>query len=384
MPDVLIVADTVRSPELRHEVPLAAPDSFLYAEVGGKRSVVVSVLEAERIRDLGTGLDVRALEDVGLDELLKRGLDSYAFELELNVYACRALGVEHAVTPAGFPLAVADHLRANGIELTADQPFFDDRRRVKSEHELAGIRRACKAVEAGTAVGVDMLRSASRANGVLTLGGEPLTCERIKLEVERAFGEHGAAADEFIVSHGAQTAIGHDGGSGAISADDVVLFDLFPRDRESACYADFTRTFAVGKPSDELAEYHRLAKEALELAVAAVKPGVKGSDIHRQVCDFFHEHGHKTQLHKEEGEVLVDGYFHATGHGVGLEVHERPGVGRIESEPLVEGDVIALEPGLYRNGYGGVRLEDLVLVTATGAEVLTSFTYDFEIGDVAP
>src|SRR5687767_4715621 len=118
MPDVLIVADTVRSPELRHEVPLAAPDPFLYAEVGGKRSVVVSLLEVERIRDLGTGLDVRALEDVGMDELLKRGLDSYAFELELNLYACRALGVEHAVTPAGFPLAVADHLRANGIELT--------------------------------------------------------------------------------------------------------------------------------------------------------------------------------------------------------------------------------------------------------------------------
>ncbi len=88
-----------------------------------------------------------------------------------------------------------------------------------------------------------------------------------------------------------------------------------------------------------------------------------------------------TQLYKEEGEALVDGYFHATGHGVGLEVHERPGVGRIESEPLLEGDVIALEPGLYRNGYGGVRLEDLVLVTATGAEVLTSFPYQLELGD---
>ena len=97
--------------------------------------------------------------------------------------------------------------------------------------------------------------------------------------------------------------------------------------------------------------------------MAAVKPGVKGSDIHRQVCDFFHEHGHKTQLHKAEGEALVDGYFHATGHGVGLEVHERPGLGRVESEPLVAGDVIALEPGLYRKGYGGVRLEDLILVT---------------------
>jgi len=377
--DVLIIADTIRSPELRHEVPLAAPDPFLYAEVGGKRSVVVSSLEAGRITDLGTDLEVLTYEDAGIDQLLKRDLDTYALNRELYLGACRQLGLEAATTPGGFPLEYADHLRANGIELTADQPFFDARRRVKNATELAGIRRACRAVEAGVAVGVEMLRSASRSNGVLTLDGQPLTCERIQLAVERAFGEHGAAAEEFVVSHGAQTATGHDPGSGPIAADDVVLFDLFPRDRESACYSDFTRTFSLGPPSDELAEYHRLAKEALDLAVGAVKPGVKGSDIHRMVCDLFHEHGYKTQLHKEEGESLVDGYFHATGHGVGLEVHEQPGVGRVESEPLVEGDVIALEPGLYRHGYGGVRLEDLILVTATGAEVFTDFPYDFEL-----
>ncbi len=379
MPDVLIVADTVRSPELRHEVPLSAPDPFLYAEVGGRRSVVVSSLEAGRIRELGTDLEVLTYEDVGMDELLKRGLDPYEIERELTLSSCRRLGIESAVTPAAFPLADADHLRAQGIDVIADQRFFDDRRRVKNTHELAGIRRASRAVEAGMSVGLEMLRSAQRANGVLTLGGEPLTCERIKLEVERAFAEHGAAADEFTVSHGPQTAVGHDGGSGPIASGDVVLFDLYPRDRESACHSDFTRTFSIGPAPEELREYHRLAKEALDMALAAVKPGVRGSDIHRTVCDFFHEHGYQTQLHKPDGESIESGYFHATGHGVGLEVHERPGLGRQESEPLVAGDVIALEPGLYRKGYGGVRLEDLVLVTDGGAELLTEFPYDFEL-----
>jgi len=379
MTDVLIVGDTMRSPELRHEVPLAIPDPLLYAEVGGSRSVVVSSLEAGRVRDLGTDLQVHAFEEVGMDELLKQGLDTYALERELWLNAARRFGVERAVTPTTFPLEHADHLRANGIELEPDPRFFDERRRVKNQHELEGIRRACRAVEAGAQVGVELLRSADRRNGRLVLDGDSLTCERIKLEVERAFGEHGAAADEFIVSHGAQTAVGHDGGSGPIASDDIVLFDLFPRDRESACFSDFTRTFSVGPPSEELKEFHRLAKQALELAIAAVRPGVKGSDIHRQVCDFFHEYGYKTQLHKEEGEVLQDGYFHATGHGVGLEVHERPGVGRVESEPLVAGDVIALEPGLYRHGFGGVRLEDLLLVTEDGCEVLTSFPYDLEL-----
>jgi Xaa-Pro aminopeptidase len=379
MPDVLIIGDTVRSPELRHEVPLPVPDPFLYAEVDGRRSVVVSSLEASRVSDLGTGLEVLTYEDAGDDELLKRGLDVHAHTRELWLNGCKQLGVESAVTPATFPLADADHLRANGIELAADQHFFDARRRIKNEHELAGIRRACRAVEAGVAVGVDMLRRASPNGGVLMLAGNPLTSERIKLEVERAFGEHGAAAEEIIVSHGPQTAVGHDGGSGPIAVGESIVFDLFPRDRDSACYSDFTRTFAVGTAPGELREFHALSKDALDLAVGAVKPGVKGIEIHRLVCDFFHEHGYPTQLHKAEGEVLVDGFFHATGHGVGLEVHEQPHLGRLGHDGLVAGDVIAIEPGLYRQGFGGVRLEDLVLVTENGAELLTDFPYELEL-----
>ena len=217
--------------------------------------------------------------------------------------------MESAVTPATFPLADADHLRANGIELAADQHFFDARRRIKNEHELAGIRRACRAVEAGVAVGVDMLRRASRNGEGLVLDGEPLTSERIKLEVERAFGEHGAAAEEFIVSHGSQTAVGHDGGSGPIAAGEAIVFDLFPRDRDSACYSDFAALHGRYR-TGRAAGSSRALEGGARLAVGLVRPGVKGIDIHRQVCDFFHEHGYPTQLHKAEGEVLVDGFFH--------------------------------------------------------------------------
>ena len=137
MADVLIIADTIRSPELRHEVPLAVPDPFFYAEVAGKRSVVVSSLEAGRITELGADLQVLTYEDAGIDQLLKRDLDTYGLNRELYLGACRQLGLEAATTPGGFPLEHADHLRANGIELSADQPFFDARRRVKNETELA-------------------------------------------------------------------------------------------------------------------------------------------------------------------------------------------------------------------------------------------------------
>jgi Xaa-Pro aminopeptidase len=169
-------------------------------------------------------------------------------------------------------------------------------------------------------------------------------------------------------------------GSGPIEPGDIVLFDFFPRDRESACFADMTRTFVVaGEPDAELREWHGLCKQALDLCVDAIRPGLNGKDLHRLVCDFFHEHGQPTQLHKPKGEVLASGFYHATGHGVGLEVHEKPGIGR-SGEDFVAGDVLAIEPGLYRPGYGGVRLEDLVLVTADGAEVLTDFPYELELG----
>ena len=378
MTDVLIIGDSMRSAELRHEVPLAIPDPLLYAEVGGRRLVAVSSFEQGRIDALGTDLEVHPLEEFDYESLLREGLRSHELWPALWLRAARQFGVTSAVVPITFPAGHADHLRANGIELTVDQPHFDERRRVKNATELEGIRRACRAAEAGLAAGLDLLRSADHSDGTLVVDGRPLTCERLKQAVERAFGEHGAAAEEFIVSHGTQTAVGHDMGSGPIAADDIVLFDLFPRDRETGCFADFTRTFTLGPAPDEIREYHALSRQALELAVAEIRPGAEGKEIHAAVCEFFHEHGHKTQLHKEEDEVLRDGFYHATGHGVGLEVHEEPGLGRLGGE-LVAGDVVAVEPGLYRHGYGGVRLEDLILVTDDGAEVLTDFPYDLEL-----
>jgi Xaa-Pro aminopeptidase len=139
-----------------------------------------------------------------------------------------------------------------------------------------------------------------------------------------------------------------------------------------------TRTFAVGAVADEIREYHRLSREALERCVEAIRPGLEGKQLHRLVCEHFEAHGFPTQLSKPPGDILADGFYHATGHGVGLSVHEQPGVGRI-GEAFVAGDVLAIEPGLYRNGFAGVRLEDLVLVTEDGCEVLTDFPYDLEV-----
>jgi len=155
------------------------------------------------------------------------------------------------------------------------------------------------------------------------------------------------------------------------------VIDLFPRDRESGCFADMTRTFVIGEPTEELREWHRLCKEALDRALGDIRAGVTGKSVFDGTCDIFEAAGYKTQRTKEEGKPLEEGFFHSLGHGVGLEVHEEPSLGMLGQE-LVAGDVVSVEPGLYKPGVGGCRLEDLVLVTEGGCENLTDYPYELK------
>ena len=373
MESVLIFGDTVRCPELRVEVPHSVADPFLYVERNGNRTTVVRSLEAARMSKVER-MTVLPLESLGLDDLVARGLDGDAAMLEIAARACRELGVREAVVPAGFPLELADRLRADGVGLRVDRTLFTARRRSKTPLQLEGIRRAQVAAEAGTAAAAELLRGAEPADGVLHLDSEPLTSERLKQAVAAAFLANGAVAEDFIVAHGEQTCIGHHMGSGPIRVGEPITVDVWPRDVESGFHTDMTRTFVVGPVSDELADYHRLCLEVHERVIPAIRPGVTGRELHTIASQVVEDGGYPTQLSKKPGEVLLEGFFHGLGHGVGLDVHEDPSLDLSGGE-LVAGDVVAVEPGVYRQGYGGVRLEDLVLVTGDGAEVLTSYSY---------
>lgn len=375
MTDILIYGDTVRSPELRHEIPLTVPDPFLYAERDGARHVYVGSLEVARIRELD-GIVTHPYEEVGWDELMASGIGREEIYKPIVLNAVRALGIERATVPRFFPLELADHLRANGVELTPERELFARRRRVKSQTELEGIRRAQRACEAALDAARELLRAARENESGLEVDGKPLTSEWLKQRIGEVFTEHDMLADEFIVSHGAQSAVGHEMGSGQIRAGEPIVIDLWPRDRETGCYADMTRTYVVGDPPEPLVEFQRLVRQALEDAVSAIKPGVPGRELFVDTCTFFQQHGYRTPLSKEPGELLEDGFIHGLGHGVGLEVHEEPGMGLASYDPLEHGDVVTVEPGLYNPGFGGCRLEDLILVTEDGAENLTDYPYD--------
>ena len=377
MPDVLIYADTIRSPEMRREVPIAIPDPFLYVERDGERHVVLTSFEIDRVRTVPGAPMPHAYEEFGFDDLVAQGLPRKEVNLEVAVKACRELGVTEAAVPWTFPARFADRLREAGVSVRPELELFEGRRRVKSDGQLAGMRRAQRAAEEGMDAARALLRRAESDGGGLHLDGAPLTSERVKAAILEVFTARSMAAEEFIVAHGSQSAVGHEMGSGAIAEGEPIVIDLWPKDIETACYADMTRTFVVGDPPEEIARYHALCKEALDRSVDAIRPGRPGADVFRIACEVFHEAGEPTQLSKRPGEVLEDGFYHGLGHGVGLEVHEEPSLDRAPGT-LVAGDVVTVEPGCYRHGYGGVRLEDLVLVTEDGAETVTDYPYELE------
>jgi len=347
-------------------VPAGIGDPFLYLENDGRRAATVSVLDSEKVAHYG--IEIYEPDRLGVEELIAAGYDRLATEAEISLRAARELGITEADVPPDFPLFLADYLRAEGMELTVDEDEFMRRRRIKSPHELDGIRRAQRAADAAMGTAATLIRE-------LRSG---LTSEEVRAAMQAVAEEHGCElSDDAIVSHGPQSAIGHDSGSGEIGAGEPVVVDIWPRDKASRCYADMTRTFVAGggEPPAELAEYWRLTRESLERVYADLRAGADGHALFKRSCEPYIEAGHPTLLTKPAGEVLEDGYFHGLGHGVGLEVHERPHMGR-RGDELLDGDVVTVEPGCYRRGFGGCRLEDLVVVTAGGYEILTDFPYE--------
>jgi Xaa-Pro aminopeptidase len=379
MSALLLYGDTERSPAMRHEVPIAIGDGLLLAEVDGRTAILTSWLEHDRIAAVLPDAQMLDFFELGMRALTEGGMTRLQAEREVVLRAVRQLGIGEAIVPGDFPVAIADRLRADGITLTVDDESVAGRRRVKAGAELDGVRAAQRAAHAATARAAELLaRAEIGPDGDLRAeDGRPLLAEAVREDLRRTCAEHGATCPaDMIVASIHNGGGGHDPGTGPLPSGLPIQVDIFPRDEASACWADMTRTFVVGEPTAEhaelISEQERLVRVALEEARAAVRPGVTGRELYEATCDLFEAAGWATQRTGGGDE----GFQFALGHGVGLEVHEPPGLGFAGREPLVAGDVIAIEPGLWDKRIGGVRLEDLLLVTPDGCETLTDYPYE--------
>lgn len=361
-PALLVVGDS-SVPAMRHEIPVVVPGQMAFLDTGERRQVFCLALELPVLEAVSeqVGFSVTAFEDLGLTELVLAG-QSHAEAIESAIVrGCTASGVQAVRVPAEFPLALADALRDAGIDVHADARGFADRRRSKTDAEIAGIRLAQRAAEAA----LQAVRETMRAGGALT-------AEQLRRVAYVTLAEHGAVPHDLtIIAPGPQGANLHGAGSGPIAEGVPVIVDIFPKHLESGCWGDLTRTLCVGEPPEELERFHRDVREAQRLATEAVRPGVTGEELNRIAMDCLASRGHAT---RHDGEV-EEGFVCGLGHGVGLRIHEAPWLDH-GGEALVAGDVITIEPGLYRPDFGGCRLEDLVLVTDDGYEKLTTAPYD--------
>jgi Xaa-Pro aminopeptidase len=376
MPDLLLYADTERSAALRHEIPIAIGDPFLYAEVGGRSVILTGSLERERIAAVRPDAELIDYDDVGFYELLRGGQSREQIMLEMASRAVARIGLRDAIVDLEFPVGLADRLRADGVTLTPDHEAVAQRRRAKSDAELAGIRRAQKAAEAGMAAAAALLREAVPEGDTLVLDGAPLTAERVRAALREACAAHGAPAPPDVIVASVWQGFGHEAGSGPLPANLPIQIDLWPRDETSGCWADMTRTFVVGEVDEATRAQEALVREAFEKVRETVRPGVTGRELHALTCDIFEAAGHRTQRTGPAEDDANEGFQFSLGHGVGLDIHEDPGMGPSGRSPLVAGDVIAIEPGLWQREIGGVRYEDLLLLTEDGCETLTQYPYD--------
>jgi Xaa-Pro aminopeptidase len=379
MRGLLLYGDTERSAALRHEIPIAIGDAFLFAEVDGQAYIVTSRLEIGRLARALPDAKLFDYFELGYKELVESGLSRAEASREVEARAVHEIGIEEAIVAAEFPLALADRLRADGVTLTVDEDAIDLRRRSKNEVELDGIRVAQRAAEAGMAAVSDLLgRSRPNADGRLELDGKLLLAEDVRAVLRQACAERGAPCPPDVIIASVWQGNGHEPGSGPLPAGLPIHVDVWPRHEETACWADMARTFVVGEPSPEraerLAEMESLSRQALSEAKENIRPGVTGRALFDATCELFESAGYPTQRTSQPDQD--EGFQWALGHGLGLEVHEAPSVGLAGRDPFVVGDVVALEPGLGDNEIGPVVFEDLVVVTEDGCEVLTDFPYD--------
>jgi Xaa-Pro aminopeptidase len=380
---LLVISAPQHDAAAYHLSGFLAPDPVICLRAAGKKHLAVSALEYGRAEKEAPADELVSFDELDLIKLakeLKSGARAFAAAAAKLVERAGAEGSPIAVPPH-FGVAYADELRARGLRIEPDGRLFAELRRVKTPQEVSHIEEAQRAVEEACAHAVGILEEAEvSGDGTLSWRGETLTSEILRSEIDIDLLRRGCTSDEgTIAAGGAQAADPHESGSGPLRAGEAIILDIFPRNGESRYYADMTRTFVKGEPDEKLEKMYDAVLEAQETALSMIRAGVNGRDVHDKVSDILHERGYKTGKHDQKpGEPLTEGFFHGTGHGVGLELHEAPRVSTADEE-LKSGDVVTVEPGLYEPGVGGVRIEDLVVVTEDGCRNLTDFPKRFRV-----
>lgn len=367
----LIVAASENDADMLYATKFWAPDPFILLQRNGKRTLVLSDLEIGRGRRQAEADEIVPLSKLER-EVQGKSKKAPSYEKVL-AHFLRKRGVRSAIVPASFPLRYAETLAANRIKVRATNGLFWPERDAKSDKEIEMIGRALRITEIGLKRAMEVLKRSKPGPGrKLRWSGKPLTSEILRAEIDTAILHAGGMPTTTIVAGGDQACDPHERGSGQLYANSLIILDVFPRDAKSGYWGDLTRTVVRGKASEAQRKLWETVLAGQKLALKSIKAGVDGMTIHKAIQKLFADRGYPTKIRKGKNV----GFFHGTGHGLGLEIHEHP---RLQKVVLQERQVVTVEPGLYYPGLGGVRLEDVVVVTKKGCKILSRFPKQLEI-----
>jgi len=373
--NLLIVADSERCADMLYAVGMFVPDPFIYLRVNGRPQVVLSDLEIDRARREAP--HCRAVSLSALQKKLREGGLKKTGLPQVIRLLLRGHGISKAVVPHGFPLGLARELRQLKIKVKPANGSFFPERQVKSAAEVKKISAALMMAEVGLAEGIQALKSCKiDRKRRLLYRNNPLTSEKLRAIIDTAIVQAGGLPANTIVAGGRQGCDPHERGHGLLRANEPIILDVFPRSQKTGYFGDITRTVVRGKASEAIRKLYHTVERAQEIGFEHIRHNASARQVHVKIKEFFEKEGCKTG--KINGRM--QGFFHGTGHGVGLEIHEKPGMGPNTTDTLKSGHVVTVEPGLYYWDLGGgVRLEDMALITGNGPRNLTKFEKVLEV-----
>jgi len=369
----LIVADSERDANMLFATGLFVPDPFIYLHFERRPLLIMSDLEIDRARAGAPHCRVASLSEI-LRKLRREGVKQPKYAHVIR-HVLREKKIRRVLVPEDFPFGLARELKKWGIKIKPRANFFP-KREFKNADEVKKISAALIMAEVGMSEGMQALRlSKIGKRRQLIYRGSPLTSERLRAIIDCAILQVSGQANNTIVAGGKQGCDPHERGHGPLRADEPIILDIFPRSQKTGYFGDITRTVVRGRASEAVRKLYHTVLHGQKIAFEKMRDKTKTSEVHKAVQDFFVKQGYKTGRH----DGHMEGFFHGTGHGLGMEIHEAPRVGATSPGELKRGHVVTVEPGLYYPGIGGVRLEDVALVTGNGAKNLTRFEKVLEL-----
>ena len=372
--DTLLIIDTSENnADLLYRTNFFVPDPVLYIEHDGEKILLLSDLEIDRGREEATVDRILSHSDYHRKLTSKKRRRIRFVDLVDEVL--KDLKIKKALVPGMFSVKYADELRKRGytIKVSEEEPFFKERL-IKTPKEIGFLKDALRKTARAMDLAVRLVASSEIKRNKLYMNGQALTSEKIKGEINSELSRMGYHASHTIVASGVHSSMPHHSGEGHIFADKPLIIDIFPRSQDTGYFGDMTRTVIRGEPSEKLVKMYNTVLNGQKLGISMIKDGVKSKDVHMAIVEYFKECGFETGTLNGKQQ----GFIHSTGHGLGLEIHEPPRIGTGD-EILREGNVVTVEPGLYYEKIGGIRIEDVVVVEKKGCTNLTKYPKRFRV-----